>query len=243
MKHQYSNFVILTTQRTGSTYIAHLLDSHPSVVSYGEIFHRFGVGWGSRTQRTNTRWLFYMRNIFPIVFLNTQVFHAYPSNIRAVGFKLMYGQATRFPSVLRYLANQQSTIIFLNRKNLLESLVSLKRAQYSRIWTLKSASEKPAIHIYIDEQECLNYFMETDCLHRQFCAYFKKNPSMQIYYEDVCQKGTHGLDAVQRFLAIPRKPLSSPITKLRGAPLEETVVNYFELKKKFSKTKWASFFP
>jgi LPS sulfotransferase NodH len=243
MEHYRNDFVILTTQRTGSTFIAHLLDSHPSVVSYGEVFHPFGIGWGSRTQHTNTRGLLLLRNVLPGVFLTTQVFHAYPPNIAAVGFKFMYSQAMCFPSVLQYLVKRRTNVIFLNRRNLLESLVSLKRAQFSRVWTLQAAAERPLIHTYLDERECLGYFTETERMYRQLRDRFKKNPSIQIYYEDVWQNKKNGLDEVLRFLEVPKKQLSTPITKLREVALQDSVINYQELKKKFSQTKWASFFP
>ncbi|MFZ2025581.1 MAG: sulfotransferase [Microgenomates group bacterium] len=242
MEQQRKDFVILTTQRTGSTYIAHLLDSHPSIVSYGEIFHPFGIGWGSRTKHKDSKWLLYTRNVLPVEFLKTQIFHTYPSQIASVGFKFMYSQAAQFPSVLKYISQQRQYVIFLNRRNLLASLVSLKRAHYSRVWTSESATEKPMIKIYLDYNECLKYFIETERLHQHFCTVFKNNPSIQIYYEDICQNKHKIQDEILNFLTIPKKPLSSPIKKLQEITLQESIINYSILKNRFSKTKWASFF-
>jgi hypothetical protein len=67
MNTKQTPFIILASQRTGSTYLAQLLNSHPNIISYSEVFHGFGILWGIGGKRMrDVGWRFLLRNLFPV---------------------------------------------------------------------------------------------------------------------------------------------------------------------------------
>lgn len=94
---EYQPFIVLCGIRTGSTMLASFLRSHPNALMFSELFHpdrsrvSFGVeGFRHKAQDPE---IIRLRNTDPVRFLQKEVFQAYPANVEAVGFKLMYDQA------------------------------------------------------------------------------------------------------------------------------------------------------
>lgn len=93
----YCRFVIVCSIRTGSTMLCSLLNSHPSVLTYFELFHRHlasvpfglpGYKWLSNDKRVVE-----LHNEDPVEFLNRYIYSRKRLGVRAVGFKLLYTQA------------------------------------------------------------------------------------------------------------------------------------------------------
>lgn len=125
-------FIIWFNQRSGSTHLASLLDSHPEIACFPEIFfqgegvatndlfnqsevqeeeifleHFFSYRWGSEGANL----------------VKQSSKRRFPS---AVGFKLKYEQAERYPKVFQYLSKHKNRIkvIHLIRENLLSTMAS-----------------------------------------------------------------------------------------------------------------------
>ena len=81
-KRDYCKFVIITTPRTGSSFLASNLEKHSNVKYFGELF-TFMSHPKSHTKKI-------LKD--PMKFLEKKVYKAYPSRIKAVGFKLFYCQ-------------------------------------------------------------------------------------------------------------------------------------------------------
>lgn len=95
----YQKFVIVCSIRTGSTMLCSLLNSHPDVQAYFELFHRHlqsvafglpGYKWLSRDD-----YVVALHNDDPVSFLNKYVYNRKRRNVKAVGFKLLYTQARK----------------------------------------------------------------------------------------------------------------------------------------------------
>jgi hypothetical protein len=137
----YVRFIILSGARTGSHMLAQALDSSPRIVCFREVFNfvqdfiQFDVeGYDNFDARDIS-----LRSENPIRFLEERIFCSYPGQIRAVGFKLHYGQSWGFPGLLERLTEDKGIrVIHLRRRNLLRMLVSLKLAQATGVFLVDS---------------------------------------------------------------------------------------------------------
>ncbi|MFK8112562.1 MAG: sulfotransferase [Rubripirellula sp.] len=126
-----SPFFVWFHHRSGSTHLCSLLDSHPDIASWGEIFYR-GEGGAEAdlfTRSEKTSEAEFLEHLYSFRWdeAGTNLCEADPEPplVRAVGFKLKYQQATVYPAVMQYLRPERSMkAIHLVRTNLLSALVS-----------------------------------------------------------------------------------------------------------------------
>lgn len=241
----YTKFIILTAQRSGSTYLTNLLGSHPNVVTYSEILNEEQIVWGRDKSghiiQANT-WLLPIRNAATAPFVTLAVFHLYPSIIRAVGFKLTYSQIQFFPKIATYITSKRLYIIHLKRSNLLDMLVSHKRGDASGVWHTENPAGEPIMRFYIHPNECRKYFMDTAALQKKYDEYFLDNPTLTVSYERLRNHKSIELNKIQNFLGLRRSSLSSVFQKLNRSPLDKVIINYSELKREFKNSQWDIFF-
>jgi hypothetical protein len=133
----YTRFVILFYARTGSTVLAHALNSHPQVICFREVFNWFHgdshVDYSVDGYDDNSAEDGRLRRADPIGFLETRLFCPPPPMTSAVGFKLGYAHCEPpwgFPAVLDYLVqDRQIRVLHVQRRNMLKSLASEKLAE------------------------------------------------------------------------------------------------------------------
>lgn len=248
----YNKFIVLSQARTGSNFLLSLLDSHEQVITYGELFVKSDcIGW--HRLKYNEYWqsksLISLMNKKPQEFLQKKVFRKYPSPIAAVGFKIFYGQAKEFPTktVWEFLQSQRDIkIIHLKRKNLLKSLLSLKKALITDQWIAISQKElqdkSRDISITLTYEDCLQYFHKTHDIMLEHDIFFSQHPIIDIYYEDLCEDHINQTRIIQDFLGLKYRALKSYTVKQSSLSLSESITNYFELKEQFQNTPWAKFF-
>lgn len=133
----YTRFIILSLGRTGTNMLSQALNSSPRIVCFGDVFNpqadlvQLFVGTYERfTDRELS-----LRSRDPLRFLEERILCPYPGEVRAVGFKLHYGQLPGYPGLLERLASDKELrVLHLRRRNLLRTLVSLKRARATGVY-------------------------------------------------------------------------------------------------------------
>ena len=155
-----TNFVVLSTQRSGSTWVVDMLNSHPRVLAQSELFMHGGEGhprWGG--DRELLYWQTFIadkgggrvaRPYWLWHYLG-RAFSARPG-IDAVGFKLMYSQLTRISKPLMpALWLKRARIIHLMRRNALDVVLS-KQAGEARQGVLhaRDGQEVEAVRLRLD---------------------------------------------------------------------------------------------
>lgn len=129
----YTRFMILSAARTGSTMLAQALGSSPNVRCYRGIF-RDSDSLSSGHDNFDSSDLA-LRSDDPIRFVTERIFRQYPAAVRAVGFKLHYGELTAVPGLVDRLAGDGALrLLHLRRRNLLRELVSLKVVQATGVY-------------------------------------------------------------------------------------------------------------
>ena len=245
-----TNFVILSTQRSGSTWVVDMLTSHPRVVAYSELFMHGGEGtprWGQ--DKDLPYWQTYARGKaggratrpYWLWRYLGEAFHERP-DVDAIGFKLMYSQLTSISKPLMpSLWLKRIRIIHLIRRNALDVVLS-KEAGAARGGKLHAREG--------EEVERVRIRLQTDDLLRRMTLHeraiegarvrFKRVglPYTEVVYEDLAEDES-GFAELFEFLGVEPAPVSSSLQKVNPTVHEELIENYSEVRQALDGTKFA----
>ena len=134
----YVRFVVLSGARTGSTMLAHALNSHPQAMCFGELFNYTVKGAIDYIvdgyDKTDAEGLA-LRERDPVAFLRQRIFCHHPEQVRAVGLKYHYLHYHGFPGALDALIEAEDVrVLHLKRRNLLRMFLSLQMAYQTGVW-------------------------------------------------------------------------------------------------------------
>lgn len=244
----YNRFIVLGRGRSGSNFLATSLETHPNIVAFGEVFNNLAREKGT----VHFRYEGYdgqdpamvkLRDEQPVEFIDTALYSTMPKNIQAVGFKLFYYHAkdSDWQAIWPHLQQLGVRAIHIQRRNLLESLVSEEIAQTTKAWSSKGTPKVPSPkQIELPVETCRTYFEAIDKLRSSHADMFES--TLDLYYEDLVQDYAGELERVQDFLGVPQHNVTSPLRKQAKRPVAEVVSNFAELEKEFTGTPWAWFF-
>src|SRR5688572_33465139 len=127
MANRDSNFVVLTTNRSGSEWVMSTLNNFQNVSGHGELFlprpRNLDNKWDANfayTRFVETKFQrFTVRPFSVFSYLNTLY-----STPEKVGFKLMYKQLGLYPEILAYLVQRRIRVLHLIRRNHLDVMLS-----------------------------------------------------------------------------------------------------------------------
>ncbi len=241
----YTKFIILGRSRTGSNFLRGLLNSHPQIITSGEILRNpQHIDWDCDQYEASEPVLQrYQTN--PVDFVQQVVFRKFPVSVKAVGFKLFYyhAQTAPFYQIWEYL--QQDTaihIIHIKRKNILKTHLSRAQANRSGSWVNTSGEKEARPPITLDPASCLQDFEQTRQWETDFDQFFIGHPLKQISYEDLAENYQPVIHDLQSFLNLSPHPVKPQTYKQSAKPLSEQITNYSDLRAHFKDTPWADFF-
>lgn len=235
--------VILTTQRTGSTFLVECLGSHPEIECAGEIL----IGAPDvpkRPYRGRFQPLYKVANI-----IRSGAWRPghRMSNFLAGGqakvriFKAMYNQLAN-PFALRYLRQHDDVrIIHLRRHNLLKVHVSRLLMPLRKRLAATTAPVEP-IWIHVDPAEAIDSMRKARLRYERFETLFERHQRLSVSYEELIDGQSLRADTEHRicdFLGVARHPMKSRLIKLNPEALRDMVTNYDELAKAVSRTEFA----
>lgn len=245
------HFLILGKARCGSTFLRDLLNSHPRILAFGEIFRdTTAIGWDLprlEAERQSPALLEKMRSD-PVRFLDEDVFGGQPAQLAAVGFKIFYYHAQEEPRrrIWEHLRERGERgdlrVIHLKRRNSLREFLSLRRAELTKEWyrTKEPAGEEAPLELGFEE--CLRFF-EYACERKQhFDRFFAAAPGIELFYEELVADPERETTRVQRFLGAPVRRLRAAVVKQARLPLPRALANYAQLRERFEGTPWREFF-
>jgi LPS sulfotransferase NodH len=242
-----THFVIFTTQRNGSTWLASILNGFDDVVAYDELFLR-------RPRSTEKRWdseFAYPRYIESegrygrlrpfSVFRYLNALYGSPGWI---GFKLMYSQVKVYPEILPYLLGKRVCVVHLVRRNHLDVLIS---------FAVKRDIGKAHILATDDRPQDLSVELDTTSLVRDLEGLRRKHDvarrllkvsrfrHLEVAYEDLVSERA-SLDVLLGFLHIPssRAIPDSNIVRTRQGAQSEVVRNYGDVRKVLAGSDFAA---
>jgi len=241
-------FVILTKQRSGSTWFTDLLNQYPDARVFAEIFNHQPLSYrnAERAKGIVPPTLYYdfkkaRRGIRPLVtFQYLNLVESWIGEAHKIGFKLMYDQL--MPETLLYLITRQYKFIHLVRENHLDVVLSSKHIENTGVDHL--------VEKY-DQVERQRIFLEPSSLLDQLDLYEKRInkfrkilklsplPVLEIKYENLCQNLKQEMGLVEDFLLLESKSIwEDNFKKIFKGSWREKISNHQEIEQFLRQTKF-----
>lgn len=238
-----NNFIVLSTQRSGSSYLCSLLDNHPAMRCVEEIF---------LPQNTNEITYRHWRTASPGRMLKhwlaqQQSINAYLEDLcsrqpalDAFGFKLMYGQAKRYPAVVDWCRENDVRVVHLVRWNALKMVVSrqvaLKRGFYL------STRPVDAVTVRLDTDRLISDLQKLDSLVQHNRKLFSTLPFLETSYEALMEDRDEELRRIMNFIGCDvHLQVSSDLVKTSPDSLETLIDNYGEVCERLAGSRFESY--
>jgi LPS sulfotransferase NodH len=244
-----TKFVILTDQRSGSTWLVDILNSHPEVIAFSELFientKKNKPTWAG--EKDVLLWRAYIRkskSIFKhlrpfscLRYLN--YIYAYKQSINAIGFKLMYHQLWHCPEILVYLLLKKAKVVHLIRSNILDVIIS-KEASLIR-GSFHSINNVSQVQVKLNTSNLLKRLRWLDTKIKLAKRIFSCSgvPYIEVEYEKL-KSNPSSFNDILNFLGIEpgKQKLETPLRKLSKGSHMEIIANYEEVKKALKNTKY-----
>lgn len=242
MNRSRTRAILLTTQRTGSTFLIECLGSHPDIEAVGEIL----VGFPEKPKpiktrrfRTLVKTVRFVRSGAWMPGRRMETFFA-GGEAQVRLFKAMYNHVSN-RITLDYLRECTGIkILHLRRDNLLKMHVSeLLMRKRKRIQSFEPVA---VAKIRIDPAAALAAIRKARSQFDYFESVFVAHPRLQLVYEDLIETQTINPVIAGRvcdFLEIERKPMRSRLIKVNPDHLSDFVTNYEEMAAYFSRTEFS----
>jgi LPS sulfotransferase NodH len=249
-------FFVLTEQRSGSTWFMTLLNNHPQISAFGELFlnrprhttrtPKFGDIWNGDKLETQRYWeysqhtklfrpfstLKYLYNLKKISSINSQF----------IAIKLMQSQLKTFPELYLYLIAKRCKVILLFRKNVVEKLLSQKTMHYFNITHTTNHQNLPKM--YIDPLQFLQdlYKIKKNQKKLYHLAKYAFVEFTTVYYEELKSNTQYTLNSIYDFLNLaPCNDFNSSLVKINTKKIGERIKNIDEIRDVLSGTEFDSF--
>ena len=247
------NFIVLSTQRTGSSWLIDLLQKSENTHVYGELFlpqkRMWEVGstdyprFFEATQLTSA-----IRPFSVFAYLN-QLYHR-PGT---VGFKCMYSQLKLFPELWLYFLWKRTRVVHLVRRNHLDVVLSTELAKTQGLWhAVKEKQEDRRQEDKRQKTRIAQVALNPGRLISQLQWLEQKNramqkfvrcsglPSLEIAYEDLLHTPA-AFSKLWSFLGIntPADMPQSTLAKIRQSSYADTIKNYAEVEKALVASEFA----
>lgn len=245
-----TKFCLLTTQRSGSTWLNELLGSHPEIKLFsGEIFldrpSQNNIGWiddpdfktfydYSHQETINRPW---------VTFDYLDEIDNYPGDHKAIGFHLMYNQLADYPEILFRLIVDGYKIIHLERQNYLDTLISMANMNRRNIVHSRNDVEVSAIHLDID------VLWKSLCRQEEKITIVKRlirflpMKIFKVTYESIRCDIEKELSGIAKFLGVSAKGIQfqSSLKKISQGSYPQKIENYEQVRRKLLGTRYERF--
>ena len=242
---QPTRFIIVCAERTGSTMLSFLLDSHRDCQTAGELFNPKVIESGQvpGLPVTEQSHLDSLRKTDIPAFIN-EVFEGNERRgYKAVGFKLMYGHGTANSQILDFLVQDKSIrVIHLRRRNMLHRFVSKEQATQTGIWAQRVGTKKiPMPQVDLNFSNMIMDFMRVEERDSRFTELFSGHNVLNLFYEDLAVAPVEVGRRAVRFLGLSEdEPLTVGHQKTGVDSMREAISNYEDVKQRI--LKWLTYF-
>ncbi len=233
LRSKVTPFVILFVERSGSTYLATLLDAHEDILAKREeLAHILQRGGKSAEQLEWAR-----RFLSPPLIGR----HA------ALGFKTKMVDILDPVGFQQLLNERHCKIIQLHRRNLVKAAISTMNAKRlhdsSGNWNLlKETDRLDAFSVDINKfehllSERLNWDREIEEFVKRLSL-----PVLKLFYEDMLLDETAFMRTIFDFISVRYLPVKGKTIKNTSDDLRRAISNFEELRSRFSGTEYESMF-
>jgi LPS sulfotransferase NodH len=229
---RHATFVILCLGRVGSELLVSLLDSHPDVRCYGELFappyEAPDEGFAHSEQND------------PRLYIAELASGRDAADAAAIGFKLPLSSIQAHPNAVTLLDDPELRVIRLTRENLLAQQVSGILAFRTGVWKQRTGEESyGGVTHRVDPARCKRALVKLEAREQEMDRLAEGHPAMRLTYEELVAGSR--IDEAQRLCGVKPQSLSSYQRKLRTRRLRETIENWDELSAELRGTRFERF--
>lgn len=240
-------FVLLTTQRTGSTWVLDLLNNVGGIEGHQELFHgrprrsRGTAGCNDYPRFVESR-SGGISDLRP--FSTFRYLDGLYSRAPCCGYKLMYSHLKRFREILAYNILNRVRVVHLVRKNHLDRIISGALAEATGTSHLTSLgankSELPRIDLDLKKLIPLIEYYEKNVQTVRRLLRLLPLKSIEVNYEELVA-GASAFRNILSFLGhsgpLDQMP-SSNLVKRQILPRSEVIQNYEEVVRLLKESRW-----
>jgi LPS sulfotransferase NodH len=241
-------FCIITSQRSGSTWLTQLLNSHSQikVLAGDPLWNHSGPFDGDLPRYCDYRKISNVSRPWVLFnYLDTLDLKTYQSKPHDIlGFKLMYNHIKHNPEVLIKLIADRYRIIHLARRNVLDLLISNTVGKQHGVYHVtKSNQQKKSAYL---EPEILISTLDLYERSYQFAKLFLKIvplPVLEVKYESLAVNRDETLRSIANFLQVDSSSVSfeSGLQKANPGSYQDKIANYDQVAKILAGTKYSHF--
>lgn len=242
-------FVTLGAERTGSTMLGRLLDSHDGCISGGELFNprlldQGTMDWPIHTMREDagvrSAWEDGSTDVF------ARLAELEQSEGRKLGFKLLYYHGLQNPGVLRHVLDRAETrVLHIRRRDRLRRWLSHALADRSDRWAsdkqTAATKRREDRSIALDPTKTLHDFALQSAYENRYSALFAER-ELLVTYEDFAADTAGEGSRILNHLDLAEADLTVQTVRAGGRPLADSIENLEELRRVFSGTCWSEHF-
>ena len=225
-------FVILSTQRSGSTWVADILNGVEKVKVYGEQFLPEKRTWDVG-EVDFPRFIEYenhgIRPLSTFRYLDDLY-----GQVENVGFKLMYSQIQQLPETFLYLILKRVKVIHLVRTNYLDVILSTKMAEARGQFHLTSSGDSlDTLQVHLEPEYVLQRIRRQQKKVNIFRNFLKmcSISHLEVQYESLLKnpENFEGIFAFLGFLPSEKMP-ESRLSRIREGRHQEEILNYEQIR-------------
>lgn len=243
-------FCVITTQRSGSTWLSTLLDSHPQIKAFEEpfIWRKHRPNWKEKGLPTYYNFKINTKVKSPLtIFKYIDLLNNYDDeqkDIKTIGFKLMYNQILENPELLIKLISDKYTIVHLVRQNHLDILVSRASLRQNNAVHSKENQIKTK-QVALDTSMLVKKLEDLERTHKIFRTVLKLMPLpvLEISYESLKVDKNKVLGSIADFLQVDDTfvAFESELKRINKGKYKEKISNYNQVMEILANTKYAEF--
>lgn len=222
------DFVILCLGRTGSTHLQSLLDSHPGIRCFGELFTpnagSLDEVFASSEETDEVRYV--------------ERLTAELDDALVVGFKLPLNSLREHPRAADVVAGDELKFIRLSRGNLLALMTSRRLLAQTRVPQSTHGTYGEAT-VRFDPAQLMRAFERIELHEKQLDDLAGARPTYRLTYDELVT-GIHD-EPIQRFLGVEPVELQSWFDRVRSRSLSETIENWDEVSAALTGTRFERF--
>jgi hypothetical protein len=237
-----TKFAVVTSARTGSTWLIDQLNAQPDVSAYGELLlgrARTGAQLVGRADFPRFIEVNDKKGLARVTGMISYLNRLYRKP-GVVGFKLMYSCLRSFPEVYGYFVARRIRIVHLERENLLDVLVSDELARLTGTSHTTAVNGAPAPRITVDSSTLLKRLERLETRRRQVKLLLRISacPIINVTYERLVASDRELLNVLDFFGIEQAVEFRSKLAKRGAANRKDSISNFEEVRRLLSNSRF-----
>lgn len=233
-----TRFILLTMPRSGSTWLGTLLDDHPDIAMYGELFldHDVPEKYKELRRHDPEKFFLYRKKSSSRRPKVTRIYldKVFSGDKKTIGFKLMAYPLLRHPEIIFYCKKHDIRLVYLTRNirdRVISYAVAEQRDHFHKLSEQSDLKEK----ITLDQKRVMTLYKRQKALSNILDFIIKKLPVqvMHLDYDDLAGHQDKIMGDLYHYLGVSPHQPDSHIQKTLSRPYEDIITNFSEIDKIF----------